>query len=162
KGYERLINAAGKLKANGYNFTIIMLGEGSLKESLKQKIHQYGLEKNVLLFGYSSNPYPYLKNAQSLLMSSYNEGLSAVVIESLIVGTPVLTTDCSGMKELIDNDVDGKICENSEDGIYQMLQYVLDNPNYLTTLKNNIKNSERKFNLQKQIAAIESVLSGNE
>ncbi len=162
KGYERLINVAYKLKTEGYSFTIVMLGEGALKEKFIEQIKQYGLEQYVILLGHSSNPFPYLKQAQSLLMSSYHEGLSTVVIESLIVGTPVLTTNCSGMQELIDNDFDGKISENSEEGIYNMLKYVLDNPTYLTTLKNNINNSERKFNLKKQIAAVEDVLIGKE
>ncbi|MFQ6827736.1 MAG: glycosyltransferase [Faecalimonas sp.] len=47
------------------------------------------------------NPYKYIANSDMLVCSSYSEGFSSVVAESIIIGTPVLTTDCSGMREML-------------------------------------------------------------
>ena len=96
-----------------------------------------------------------------MLLSSLHEGLSTVVLESLIIGNPVITTDCSGMKELIDNGKTGLICENSEEGIYNLLKYVLDNPGVLEQFKDNIKNTNGAFHLKNRMKPIENLLLEN-
>ena len=51
--------------------------------------------------GYVDNPYPYLKGADALLITSNFEGLPNIALESLYLGTPVIATpNCGGLKEL--------------------------------------------------------------
>jgi len=74
------------------------------KELLKM-IEDRSLQNRVIILGFRKNPYPYIKNAKCLILSSEREGLPTVLIESLILGTPVVSTNCiSGPNEiLIDN-----------------------------------------------------------
>jgi glycosyltransferase involved in cell wall biosynthesis len=55
-----------------------------------------GLDEAVHLVGFQSNPYPYFKHADLLVLPSRFEGLPLVVLEGLAVGTPVVASDCPG------------------------------------------------------------------
>ncbi len=69
---------------------------------LVKLIQTYDLEDKVEILGFKTNPYPYIKNAKILLLSSEREGLPTVLIEALILGTPVVSTDCiSGPSEIL-------------------------------------------------------------
>ncbi|WP_102798545.1 glycosyltransferase [Bowmanella denitrificans] len=62
----------------------------------------YGVEDKVILPGFQSNPYPWIKQAKLMVLSSDHEGLGNVLIESLICGTPVVSTDCPhGPREIM-------------------------------------------------------------
>lgn len=65
-------------------------------------IEEKGLKDRVIIAGFQSNPYPWISNAELLVLSSDHEGMPNVIIESLVVGTPVVSTDCpSGPSEVI-------------------------------------------------------------
>lgn len=75
------------------------------KETFKKiliQIRQLNLQNKVILPGFQKNPYPWIKNASLFVMSSDSEGLPTVLIESLILGTPVVSTDCpTGPREIL-------------------------------------------------------------
>ena len=68
--------------------------------------------------------------------------------EAIILGLPVITTDCSGMKEIFGDEECGIICENSEDGIYGALKEVLDNPQRLSEFAKNSHRRAEDFSLK--------------
>ena len=70
-----------------------------------------------------------------LVCSSYFEGYNLTVAESLILGTPVLSTNCAGPNEILDNGKYGIIVENSEDGLYFGIKDLLDNSDKLRYYK---------------------------
>jgi glycosyltransferase involved in cell wall biosynthesis len=117
KDYENLINACALLKNKTSDFSVAILGQGNLFQKLEKLIQKLGLEKNVFLLGYKSNPYSYINNSNYLVSSSLYEGFSNVIIESLCLGKPVIATDCpGGNAEVISNGANGWLCEykNSE------------------------------------------------
>lgn len=70
-------------------------------DDLQKMIEGLKLEDKVEIFGFHKNPYPYIKNAKMLILSSEREGLPTVIIEALILNTPVVSTDCiSGPSEI--------------------------------------------------------------
>ena len=75
-------------------------------EKLLKMIRELGLEKRVDVLGFKKNPYPYIKHAQLLILSSEREGLPTVLVESLILNTPVVSTDCiSGPREIMTGEL---------------------------------------------------------
>ncbi|MGE5490326.1 MAG: glycosyltransferase [Actinomycetota bacterium] len=92
----------------GIPHKLVLLGgttcrqEEEYEASIKALIAEFNLQDKVLLPGFRRNPYPWVKHAALFAMSSDSEGLPTVLIESLILGTPVVSTDCpTGPSEIL-------------------------------------------------------------
>jgi glycosyltransferase involved in cell wall biosynthesis len=131
KGYDRLLPICRRLLDEGYRFRLTIVGGGSEYDNVEKLRNQLHLQNYVTLLGNQSNPYRYMKQADLFLLCSYSEGFSTVVIESVILGLPPMVTDCSGMDEILEGGTYGIIVPNSEEGIYEGLKRVLDDPSVL-------------------------------
>lgn len=127
KGYDRMFNVCERLNTLGYKYSVWVIGEGEDKSLLKNMMAEKKL-KNIKLLGIQSNPYVYMKQADWFLLPSRHEGFGMVLQEALCCGTPIITTLVAGAKELLGESEYGIIVENSEDGIYNGMKSVLDNP----------------------------------
>lgn len=72
---------------------LVLVGEGSQKELLEQKVKTLKLENNATFIPWQSSPVSYIKNASALLLPSLTESYGAVVMEASAVGTPIITND---------------------------------------------------------------------
>ena len=128
KGYDRLMEAHLRLIRDGVDHDLWILGEGPERPAMERYIADHGLENSVHLLGFHSNPYPFMREADVIVCSSYSEGFSTMVTEALILGKPVVTTPCSGMDELLGDSEFGLITADSTEGIYEGLKKMLDDP----------------------------------
>ncbi|MDO6390987.1 glycosyltransferase [Pontibacter sp. BT731] len=109
KDFFTLIKSFSLVKKK-LNVSLLILGEGPLRDELQDLINQLGLSQSVLLLGYVSNPLYYIKRASLLVVSSKYEGFGNVLVEALGVGTPVVSTDCpSGPSEILERGRYGKL-----------------------------------------------------
>lgn len=155
KSFDRLINVIKYLVNDGINVKLLLLGTGELEKKLKEQVRKLKLEENVRFLGYQKNPYKYIKNADLFVCSSLHEGFSTSVTEALIIGTPVITTMCSGMEELLGKNQYGIIVENDEKALYQGIKSLLENPSELEQLKKMACKRGAKFNTIETIKKIE-------
>lgn len=155
KGYDRLIDACAKLKAEGVPFCLQILGEGGKRQELESAITAYDLGSQIQLLGFQENPYPYLQAADVVVCSSRYEGFSTMVTEALILGKCVVTTECAGMDELLGDSEFGLITENSTQGIYEGLKKVLDDPALRQAYEEKAKVRGEQFSKAKAVAATE-------
>ncbi|MDP5238425.1 glycosyltransferase [Uliginosibacterium sp. 31-16] len=80
-------------------------------EQLLALIEELGLQDRVVLPGFQTNPYPWIRHAALFAMSSDSEGLPTVLIEALILGTPVVSTDCpTGPREIMTGELARFLC----------------------------------------------------
>lgn len=125
KNYPRLLKSVKQLLNEGFDFDLWILGEGDERRQLEDYISNNGLTENVKLFGYQSNPYPFIKQADLSVCSSNYEGFSTFITESLVLGKTAVTTNCSGMSELLGENEYGIITDFDEgsftDGLRKML-----------------------------------------
>jgi len=63
------------------------------------------------MYGEVDNPYPYMKSSDVVLLTSVSEGFPNVIIESLYIGTPVVVTNCSDFRGIIEIGKNGFIVE---------------------------------------------------
>ena len=134
KAYDRLLRVHKRLQQEGFDYDLWILGEGEGRPMLEQFIEKNDLADSVRLFGFQDNPYPFVNAADLLVCSSRYEGFSTFVTEGLILGKPIVTTDCAGMRELLGDSEFGLITENSEDGLYFGLKQILSSPAQYRTL----------------------------
>lgn len=159
KGFDRLINVCCQLKSLGYsNFAITILGEGPEREALKSKIIEKSLEDTIWIDGFTDNPYCFLKNASAFLLTSRDESFSLAVGESLIVGTPVIATDCCGVREWLGDNLYGLVVENSENGIFDGIKAVLDCPQILDNYKIRIPERTKELDFGATLDKFEKIL----
>jgi len=89
---------------------LIILGEGPERPRLESLIQKLGLENDVILPGFTENPYAYMARASIFVLSSAWEGFSNSLVEAMAVGAPVVSTDCeSGSSEILLNGKYGRL-----------------------------------------------------
>ncbi len=125
KGFDRLLKVHKRLVDEGLMHKLYILGEGEKRAELEAYIRENALESSVRLLGFSKNPYKYMQACDLFVCSSYAEGLSTVVAETLILGKPVVSTQVAGADELLAHDKAGMLVENSEQGIYDGIKTML-------------------------------------
>lgn len=107
KDYVTLLRAAAEL---AFPFRLTILGEGPERPRLERTITDLGLEGRVCLPGFVPNPYPQVRAADVLVMSSRWEGLPTVLLEALAFETRIVSTDCaSGPREILDGGTYGSL-----------------------------------------------------
>jgi glycosyltransferase involved in cell wall biosynthesis len=99
KNQALLLKAFAKLDTGLH---LVLLGKGNQEQNLKQLSKKLKIENKVHFLGWKQNPYKYIKNAKLFVLSSNIEGFGNVIIESLILHTPVVSTNCpSGPNEIL-------------------------------------------------------------
>ena len=159
KGFDRLARVHKRLMEEGLKHHIYILGVGEQKEEIEAYLRENHLENSFTFLGFRDNPYKYVAKCDLYVCSSLREGFSTAVTEALIVGTPVVSTLCSGAKELLgENNEYGLVVENSEDGIYAGLKQMLTYPSLLEHYKREAKNRGILFSTDNTVRAVEKML----
>lgn len=124
KKLTRLIDACEKLSKD-YKFKVIFIGDGEEHAHYKELVKEKNIEDYVVFLGKKTNPFPYYKNADAFVLTSQFEGFPTVFSESMVMNLPIITTDVSDAKDMIDGKY-GIVVENSADGVYKGMKEFLD------------------------------------
>jgi len=127
KGLPLLIGACDRLRSSGQKFTLTIIGDGELRESLQADIDSRGLGDCVRLAGSASSSEirDALVRARAFVLPSFAEGLPVVLMEALAMSRPVITTAIAGIPELVDDDCGWLIPPGSEDALVDAMAEVL-------------------------------------
>lgn len=159
KGYDHLAHVHKRLMDEGLKHHIYILGVGEQRKEIENYLYENNLSDTFTFLGFKENPYKYVAKCDLYVCSSHREGFSTAVTESLIVGTPVVSTLCSGAQELLGyNNEYGLVVENSEDGIYKGLKYMLTHNEELLKYKELAKQRGTYFSREKTVKAVEEML----
>lgn len=129
KRYDVAIDAMALLKKTSpVPVRWYVLGEGALREQLERQIQKLGLEKEFHLLGVKANPFPYYRGCDLYVHATGYEGKSIAIQEAQILGKPILATDCSGNKEQIEPDVDGRLCRLDSQSVSDEILWMIAHP----------------------------------
>ena len=111
KGYEPLLMAVRNFLENSFDAELHIIGTGEDQQHLLYTIQDLGLRNHVFLEGYQppDQVCKWLQKADVFILASLSEGISNAVLEAMSCGLPIITTDCGGMNEAIENEVEGLI-----------------------------------------------------
>lgn len=157
KGYDRLLSISKRLKQEQIPFHLWIIGIGPQEQELKQYVKENNLQEDIDFLGFQSNPFPYMKAADLFVCSSRAEGFSTVACEATILGLPIVTTECSGMKELLGDSEYGLITENTEEALYQGLKSVLLDKNKYQYYQSQIQKIKNRFDIHTLVKQIEEM-----
>ena len=114
-------------KEKGVKEKLYIIGKGNSEELLRQLTVDIDIDKDVEFLGFISNPYPWIKNSKLLLHSAKFEGLPTVLVEGLLLGKLMVSSDCpTGPKEIFNYGKAGVLVPVGDarafaDATYQLL-----------------------------------------
>lgn len=157
KGQDMIPKTARLLLDAGYSFTWYLLGEGATREEIEQRIEEYAVQKNVVLLGKLSNPYPYIKKCTIYVQPSYSEGYCTSTLEAKVLCKPIVTTDAPGMREQFVNGKNGIIVdEMTPEALFDGIVRLLDHPQMMDSLVQTLaaETGEEKREIEKLYAML--------
>lgn len=131
KGDLRLISVIASLQREGFDVGLVLVGDGPDRKKIEETIREMNASDYVELVGMQNNPYPYMRQADLAVCASFFEGYNLTVAEAMICGTPVLSTNCTGPNEILDEGKYGMLVENSEFGLREGIRKMIQKPDLL-------------------------------
>ncbi len=107
KGFRVLVEAAAIVAGSDPGVGFVHFGDGPLRESLKARIADLGLEQRFILAGFRDDIDRFMPHWDLSVLPSFTEGLPTVVLESYAAGVPVVATAVGGTPEAVADGVDG-------------------------------------------------------
>jgi colanic acid/amylovoran biosynthesis glycosyltransferase len=150
KGYSYAIDAIRILVDKQIKVKYTIIAEGEIPEEILFQIHQQDLDKSIeIINGLSQEKvFEEMHSSHLLLLPSVEEGIANVVLEAMAVGLPVITTNCGGMTEAVQDKINGFIVAmRSPESIAEaVLEFLKMSPDQLDNLKTNARQSiQQKF-----------------
>lgn len=123
KGIDELFAAMRRLHSELGDKVILDL-VGFFDDDYEAEVQSLVGDGIAVFHGFQTEPTPYYAAADCVVLPSYHEGLSNVLLEAAAIGRPVITSDIHGCKETVDSGVSGLLCrvKDAEDLYQKMLQ----------------------------------------
>ncbi|MEN8175416.1 MAG: glycosyltransferase [Pseudomonadota bacterium] len=130
KDFATLLKAFARLDGTRPELRLMILGEGPERASLQSLAAELGIEDRMDMPGFVTNPYAFLARADVFALSSLWEGFGNVLVESMAVGTPVVSTDCpAGPREILEEGRRGTLVPPGDpEALAQAIAHSLDHP----------------------------------
>ncbi len=159
KGYDRLAVIQKRLIDSGYRTHVYILGEGKRQKEIEAYAAEKDIASTFTFLGFQDNPYPFVAEGDLFVCSSRREGFSTAVTEALILGVPVVSTECSGAYELLgENNEYGIVTKNSENALYEGIKRLLDDQELYSYYRRQSKERGKTFAKEKTVKAVEEML----
>jgi len=169
KGFDTLIEACALLKSVGVSFETRIVGEsGEHERELRQRIARHGLEAHIDLAGPTTQAQLFREYQQAtvfclpcrVLKNGDRDGIPNVLMEAMSCGLPVVTTDVSGIPELIRDGVNGLLVPPDDPAaIAEALQHLIGDPLVAETLgKEAVKTIKENFDGEQTTTELASLL----
>ena len=122
-GINEFLEAARKLHGETVQFELV----GNCDEDYTEELDSLEKEGIILQHGFQTDVHSYLKEASALVLPTYHEGMSNVLMEASATGRPVIATNISGCREIFEDGVTGFGCEpGSAESLIEALQRFLE------------------------------------
>ena len=148
KDFFTVVDAYSKLPVELQNeYKLVFLGDGPDRPKVEQYIASKQMNSNIILTGFDSNPYRWMKNAACGILSSKTEGFSLFPIEAFACGLPMIITKYkTGAIELSNNNKNCFIVNvGDSDQMSQMMQTMVTDSDTIKNFKNNFTQFIKNF-----------------
>ncbi len=139
KGFDLAVEAAKELKEKNLSFFWFFVGDGPEREKLEKLIKEYNLEENIQITGMQKNPYPYINACDIYVQPSYEEAMPLTLIEAKRLNKPMVTTATVGGMKLVQDNIDGIVCEINSRGISQAIEKMMGDKDFYEKIKDYLK-----------------------
>ena len=157
KGYCRLISVLARLRNDGYDFSLVIIGDGPERERLMKHVEELSMGDRIIFLLEQKNPFKYVSKSDVFVCSSFSEGYSTVCTEACILNVPVITTAVGGAEEIIDSAGCGALCVLTDEGLYNALKGVLDHPQCVAEWKETLLETKKNFFSEERVKRLNNI-----
>jgi len=159
KGHELLIRAFQRIKREKAEARLVIVGEGSLRESLRSLVRRLDLAHDVIFTGFLADVPQILATFDVAVLPSYFEGMGRVLLEAMAMGKPVVGTRVGGIPDLIEEDVNGYLVSpGNEEELAAALLKILNNKSLAAKMgEAGRKKMTERFSADTMVRSIEKV-----
>lgn len=143
KGQLLLIEALKKLHDNGVTMSLVLAGDGEMREEVEALIEQYQLTSHVTITGWISSDEvrQHILSTEVMVLPSFAEGLPVVIMEAMSLKKPVISTYVAGIPELVKHQENGWLCAAGDvEALAEVMQESLS-----TTKEKRIKMADMAY-----------------
>lgn len=145
KDPQRLMRLCARIKEQKPDLKAAIVGTGELEEEAKTLCAELGIKENVQFLGFQSNPIKMVHDSKTMILTSRWEGTPMCALEAMALGTPVVSTPSDGMKDLIDDGINGYLAD--EDAVMaEKLLKIMNDPEHRRELSENTKKKFAQIN----------------
>ena len=156
KGYDRLIRIHKRILEQGVPHKLIIVGDGPEREKLEQTVQETDSSGSVIMTGFQSNPYPYMKNSRCLVCSSFTEGLPVIAMEALALGVPIVSAVPS-IGEIFGDAACGLITGNDDESLEAGIRKMLCDDAFYEKVKAGARERSVFFDGAKMVKELEEM-----
>lgn len=156
KGFERLVVIHKNLLNQGLFHRLVIVGDGPDRDYLRRIVHATDTQDTVILAGYQSNPYPYMKRSKFLVSPSFAEGLPVIAMEALCLGVPIVSAVPS-VGEIFGEETCGIITENDNASLQAGIRKMLTDDAFYATAKAGAENRSTFFDGKRMVKEVEDM-----
>ena len=152
KGYADLIPVIPEVLKQFPQVRFVWVGEGQQRDYLSDRVKKYGVEDQVLFLGYRSDVPKLLQAADLFVFPTLYEGHSSALTEAMAYGLPIVTSDASGIPEVIEHQVHGLIFPTGDRAqLKAAICWALTHPEQMQTMARNARDRAQDFSEEKMI-----------
>lgn len=127
KGVDELFEAAKRLKADGADIVVDIVG--SFEDDYQEKVNALDERENIRYHGYQSDVKPFIKQSHCFVLPSYHEGMANTLLECGAMGRPLITSNIHGCLEAVQDGVTGYLCNVKDaDDVYEKMNRFIELP----------------------------------
>ena len=158
KGFHKLMDAHHRLLKEGFEHSVVIIGDGEELPNLLLQQKNLGVEETFIFACNKMNPYPYIKNADFFIMPSESEAWPLVISEALILQKPIIATRVGDVELMIEDDKTGHLIRYDTSEIYEAMKKFLTDENFVQNIKENLIYIDKQFDNQKIFDAVEEII----
>lgn len=160
KNFSLMLEAFSISKIFLQGYKLYLMGDGPDLSIIQDKIKELQLDSFVEILPFNSEPFPCVQQAKFTILTSRYEGFPLSIVESLALGTPVISVDCkSGPSEIIKNEYNGLLVENNNpNSLALAMNRFIDDSDLYDFCKKNASSSVEHLSLKSISKQWESIL----
>lgn len=160
KGMDIAVRVCAKLVEKGFDgIRWWIVGGGPDMQEVRDVVAETHMEEHVILAGMQANPYPYIRKANLYVQPSRFEGYPMTILEALVLGQPVVSTDNNGAKEILTEGFTGLLAPMDVEIISRKIEYLIQNPDEYQRMKESVETLDFVKQNQECILKLEKICS---